>query len=83
MTTYSLNFGVITLLPKMDAELQIQEYRPICLLNVSLKLLTKVATNMIGLVTDKFIKQTQTTFMSWHNIMEGIIILHETIHELN
>jgi hypothetical protein len=41
---YKLNFGVITLLPKKENVTQIQQYRPICLLNVSFKIFTKVAT---------------------------------------
>jgi hypothetical protein len=31
---YSLNFGMIILLPKCTKKIKIQEYRPICLLNV-------------------------------------------------
>lgn len=34
---HSLNFGVITLLPKIKEAKQIQQYMPICLLNVSFK----------------------------------------------
>ena len=40
-----LNFGVISLLPKKEDARQIQQYRPICLLNVSFKIFTKVGTN--------------------------------------
>jgi len=39
---HSLNFGVITLLPKISDAIQIQQYRHICLLNVSFKIFTKV-----------------------------------------
>jgi hypothetical protein len=42
-----LNFGVITLIPKKKSPTQIQQYRPICLLNVSFKIFTKVATSRI------------------------------------
>jgi len=41
-----LNFGTIILLPKKDAKV-IQQYRPICLLNVSFKIFTKVATSRL------------------------------------
>lgn len=44
---YKLNFGIITLLPKKEDVIQIQQYRPICLLNVSFKIFTKVGTNRI------------------------------------
>jgi hypothetical protein len=47
---FSLNFGVITLLPKTKEAIKIQQYRPICLLNVSFKIFTKVATNRINKV---------------------------------
>jgi hypothetical protein len=38
---YKLNFGVITLLPKKEDASRIEQYRPICLLNVSLIFFTK------------------------------------------
>jgi hypothetical protein len=44
---YSLNFGTIILLPKSREAISIQQYRPICLLNVSFKIFTKVATKRI------------------------------------
>ncbi|WVZ90234.1 hypothetical protein U9M48_036551 [Paspalum notatum var. saurae] len=69
---FSLNFGVITLIPKVQEVNVIQQYRPICLLNVSYKIFTKVATNRLSSVADK-----------GRNILEGVVILHETIHELH
>jgi hypothetical protein len=42
---FSLNCGTIILLPKGADALKIQQYRPICLLNVSFKIFTKVLTN--------------------------------------
>jgi hypothetical protein len=41
----SLNFGTIILLPKINESKQIQQYRPIYLLNVCFKLFTKIVTN--------------------------------------
>ena len=41
---FRLNFGEIILLPKIKDAERIQQYRPICLLNVSFKIFTKVAT---------------------------------------
>jgi hypothetical protein len=34
-------------------------------------------------VADKTISSTQTTFIPGRNIMEGVGVLHETIHELH
>ena len=80
---FSLNFGVITLLPKIQEANKIQQYRPICLLYVSLKIFTKVATVRFNSVADHIISHTQTTFMQRRNILEGVVILHETVHELH
>jgi hypothetical protein len=80
---YSLNFGVITLLPKKGNAMKLQEYRPICLLNASFKIFTKVATNRISNIAEKVTKPTQTAFMTGRNIMEGVIILHDTIHVIH
>jgi hypothetical protein len=78
-----LNFGVITLIPKKEDAVQIQQYRPICLLNVSFKIFTKVGTNRITGIAHKVIKPTQSAFMPGRHILEGVVVLHEIIHELH
>jgi hypothetical protein len=80
---FKLNFGVITLLPKKEDATQIQQYRPICLLNVCFKIFTKVGTNRITGIAPKVIRPTQSAFLPGRNILEGVVILHETIHELH
>jgi hypothetical protein len=80
---FSLNFEVITLLPKIQEAKQIQQYRPICILNASFKIFMKVGANRLKRVADTVVSPFQTAFMSDRNIMEGVIILHETIHKLH
>ena len=80
---FSLNFGIITLIPKIENAIKIQQYRPICVLNVSFKIFTKVGTNRLNKVAKTVVSPTQTAFMPGRNIMEGVVILHETIHELH
>jgi hypothetical protein len=79
---YSLNFRTIILLPKCNEAIKIQQYKPIYLLNVTFKIFTKVATNRLTSIAQKVINPTQTAFLSDRNIMEGVVILHETIHEM-
>jgi hypothetical protein len=62
---------------------QIQQYRPICLLNVCFKIFTKAGTNRITGIAPRVIRPTQSAFMPGRNILEGVVILHETIHELH
>ena len=52
---FRLNFGVITLLPKKEDVGRIEQYRPICLLNVSFTIFTKVGTNRVTSIAHKVI----------------------------
>jgi hypothetical protein len=60
---YNLNFGTIILLPKCRETTKIQQYRPVCLLNVSFKIFTKVSTNRVTQVVQKVISPFQTAFL--------------------
>ena len=42
-----------------------------------------MATSQFNSVADHLISPMQTTFMQGRNILEGVVILHETIHELH
>jgi hypothetical protein len=79
---YCLNFGTITLLPKAQEVTKIQQYRPICMLNVCFKIFTKVIVNRLSLVVSKVIGPSQSAFLPGRNILEGVVVLHETLHEL-
>jgi hypothetical protein len=58
-----LNFGVVTLVPKLKEANTIKQYRPICLLNVDYKCFTKVLTNRLVPVAKKVIGKNQTGFI--------------------
>ncbi|WVZ64075.1 hypothetical protein U9M48_013645, partial [Paspalum notatum var. saurae] len=73
---FSLNFGITTLIPKVQEANVIQKYRPICLLNM-------IATIRLNRIADNIVSPTQTAFMRGRNILEGVVILHETIDELS
>jgi hypothetical protein len=81
LNIFSLNFGVITLILKTEEAKMIQQYRPICVLNVRFKIFTKVGTNKLSKVAQTLV--SPTTFMHVRYIMEGLVILHETIHKLH
>jgi hypothetical protein len=80
---FSLNFGIITLLPKQSEATHIKQICPICLLNVSFKIFTKVTVNRMTGIATKLINPSQTAFIPGRNIMEGVVMLHETIHEIH
>ena len=80
---FRLNFGEIVLLTKIKEAERIQQFRPICLLNVSFKIFTKVATNRLNSIANHVVRPSQTTFMQGRNILDGVVILHETVHEMH
>jgi len=76
-----LNYGIITLIPKIAEAEKIQQYRPICLLNCIYKWITKTLALRLESVSDKLILPVQTAFMKGRNIVSGILALHEVLHE--
>jgi hypothetical protein len=53
------------------------------MLNVSFKIFTKVMANRLSRVASKLIGPSQTAFVTRRYILEGVVILHEMIHELH
>jgi hypothetical protein len=78
-----LNYGVITLVPKLKEANTVKQYRPICLLNVDYKCFTKLLTNRLVPVAKRIIGKNQTGFIKGRNILEGMVVLHEVLHEVH
>lgn len=76
-----MNYGIITLIPKIKEDNRIQQFRPICLLNYLYKLITKTLTRRLELVIARLIHRAQTAFMKKRNIISGIAYFHEIVHE--
>ena len=79
---FQLNFGTITLLPKKTEAVRIEQFRPICLLNVSFKIFTKVGTNRLTQIALSVVQHSQTAFLPDRNILEGFVVLHKMLHEI-
>jgi hypothetical protein len=47
------------------------------------KLFTKILASRLMKVVDDIISENQATFIKDRNILEGLLILHEVIHELS
>ena len=75
------DYGTITLLPKIKEANQIQQYRPICLLNVIYKIFTKTLMLRLEGCMNKIINKAQNAFIKGRNIMDGIMSLHEILHD--
>ena len=80
---FKLNFGRITLLPKKTEAVRIEQFMPICMRNVSFKIFTKVGTNRLTQIARSVVQPSQTAFMPDRNILEGVVVLHEMLHEIH
>jgi hypothetical protein len=77
-----LNYGVVTLLPKVDNAADMKNFRPICLLNVCYKIISKVLNNRLAGCITKVISDSQYGFIKNRYIMDGVISLNEILHEV-
>jgi hypothetical protein len=77
-----LNYGVITLVPKAIEANEVKLFRPICLLNVSFKIFTRLLYRRLSGFATKLISPHQTTFIRGRYIVDGAVMLHEVVHEL-
>jgi hypothetical protein len=75
------SYGIITLIPKIHDVVNVKQFRPICLLNVSFKIVSKLMMDRLTPFADKVIDNCQTTFIKGRYILDGVVILHEVIHE--
>ena len=77
-----LNYGIITLLPKTEEAKELKNYRPICLLNVSYKIITKPLNNRLVSCITKVISNSQLGFLKERYILDSVVALHEILHEV-
>jgi hypothetical protein len=77
-----LNFGIVILIPKIPDATDIKAFRPVCLLNVCYKIITKVLTNRLARCITSVISELQYGFIKGRYIMDGVLSLHEIIHEV-
>ena len=77
-----LNFGVISLIPKVKGADSIKQCHPITLINMPLKLCPKAYTTRLSPVAQRVIDRSQSGFLKGRNILEGPVVLQEIVHEL-
>jgi hypothetical protein len=76
----SINGSYITLIPKNNNPARVNDYRPILLLNSSIKLITKVLTDRLQTIIMKVIHQNQYGFIKSRTIQDCLGWTFEYIH---
>ena len=77
-----LNFGVITLIPKVVGATEIRQFRPITVINVIQRLLAKVCASRLAPVVQRLAHPHQFAFLKGRFIHDGVLALHEIVHEV-
>jgi hypothetical protein len=77
-----LNFGILSLIPKVPGADDIKQFRPIALINVIFKLVSKAYDIRLSPIAHRIISTSQTAFIKGCLIHEGALALHEIVHEL-
>jgi hypothetical protein len=77
-----LNYGIISLIPKVKGADDIKQFRPIALINVIFKFIAKAYAIRLGPLANRTIDRNQTAFIKGRCLHEGVLALHEISHEL-
>jgi len=77
----SINTSFITLIPKVNSPETVNDFRPISLLNCSIKLLTKILADRLQRVILQLLHQNQYGFLKGRTIQDCIAWCFEYIHQ--
>jgi hypothetical protein len=77
-----LNYGVLSLIPKVPGVDQISQFRPIALINVIFKIVSKCFATKLDPIANRIISPNQTAFIKGRLITDGVLALQEVIHEM-
>jgi hypothetical protein len=76
----SINSSFITLIPKMDNARRINDFRPISLLNSSVKLITKILANRLQQLIIPLVHRNQYGFIKSRTIQDCLAWAFEYLH---
>ncbi|PNX70644.1 cysteine-rich receptor-like protein kinase, partial [Trifolium pratense] len=69
----------LALIPKKDHPQHLSEYRPICLIGILYKILSKLLAARLKNVMGKLISTCQSAFLPRRQILDGVVVLNEII----
>ncbi|GJU86077.1 ribonuclease H-like domain-containing protein [Tanacetum coccineum] len=73
------NSSFITLIPKCDDPLVLNDYRPISLIGCQYKIIAKILANRLGKVIASVVSDVQMAFIKGRQIVDGSLLVNEII----
>jgi hypothetical protein len=77
-----LNYGIISLIPKVKGADSIKQFHPIALINVIFKFVAKAFAIRLAPIAHRTIDRSQTAFIRGRCLHEGVLALQEILHEI-
>ncbi|CAM8943685.1 unnamed protein product [Rhodiola kirilowii] len=77
-----INRTLITLIPKKNEADRMEDWRPISLCTVAMKIITKVIASRLQKVLHLVISPFQSAFVKGRNIIDNFVVAHENAHFL-
>ena len=77
-----LNYVVLTLISKVKGADLISQFRPIALMNNFAKIPGKGMATRVSMISHRVISPFQSAFSKGRFILDGVLCLHEIIHDL-
>ncbi|KAL9661679.1 hypothetical protein QQ045_026505 [Rhodiola kirilowii] len=75
-----LNETMIVLIPNCKRPKRVEDFRPISLCNVIVKIVTKILANQLKAALPAVVSEAQNAFLPGRQISDNIILAHEVLH---
>lgn len=76
-----LNSSFITLIPKIDSPINLNDFRPISLVGCLYKIVTKILASRIKKVLPNVIAMNQFAFLGGRSMLDSVVVANESVHE--
>ena len=77
------NHTIVSLIPKVEEPLRVDQYRPISCCNVIYKVISKVLTNRLGKCLGTVINSAQSAFVGGRLMSDNIFLVQELLRRYN